>query len=81
MNKYSSLTSCTRIYILARLLSDSSPRIAGGRLSDIIDFPYVAFLRVFYSNGYGEGEASNDCTATIIGKEWIITAARCFKYT
>lgn len=71
----------TNLFFLARIFSDVSPRIAGGRLSEIIDFPFVAFLRVFYRNEYGEGESSNDCTATIIGKEWILTSARCFKYT
>lgn len=60
--------------ILVNSYSNPSPRIIGGSIADIKQFPYIAYLHIKY------GSNGTSCTAVIIGDEWILTAAHCFEY-
>lgn len=61
--------------------SNLSPRIIGGSVANITKYPYAAFLAVFYPEDEENGkEDVSECTGVIIGEEWILTAAHCFKY-
>lgn len=65
----------------AKQILNLSPRITGGKESDIKRFPYAAFLGVYYSDDTNSYISDvSYCGAVIIGDEWILTAAHCFGY-
>jgi len=52
-------------------------RIIGGTLADADQYPSYVSLRAVYRTRTPEGEDENVCGATLIAKDWIITALHC----
>lgn len=49
-------------------------RIVGGQTAEIKDYPYVVYVRLMEVN------KEQMCAGSIIGFQWILTAAHCFEY-
>lgn len=48
------------------------PKIVGGNAAKLGQFPYFAYLRVYYPDFSG-----GTCGAALISDEWLLTAAHC----
>ena len=58
--------------------SEQSVRIVGGTETKVLQYPWQAFLRFTYeglSPGY---VVETSCGGSLIGDEWVLTAAHCF---
>lgn len=74
---YVNTFSITHKY-LEKPFANLSPRIAGGNVTDILKYPYAAYITIKYKNKGKHGQAY--CAAAIIGDKWILTAGRCYDF-
>ncbi|XP_055297287.1 trypsin-7-like isoform X1 [Sitodiplosis mosellana] len=70
---------CSSVMGSAKPFSNLSPRIVGGNVANITNHPYAAHIVVTYSGNNGV-EFQSNCAAAIIGRDWILSAARCFDH-
>lgn len=60
------------LYVLIIHAFNIEQRIAGGKTAELGQFPYFAYLRIYFpdfSTGF--------CGASLVNDEWVITAAHC----
>lgn len=62
------------VICLVNSSSNLSPRIVGGNITTIRTYPFTALVYYFFDD-----TQSNHCAGSIIGDEWILTAAHCIK--
>lgn len=61
-------------YLAANDSFKIEPKIVGGNVAKLGQFPYFAYLRVYYPDFSG-----GTCGASLISDEWLLTAAHCLE--
>ncbi|XP_055297288.1 trypsin 3A1-like isoform X2 [Sitodiplosis mosellana] len=67
---------CSLVTGSEKAFFNSSPRIVGGKVANITNHPYVAYLKLFHN--YFLPRDYSECVAVILSKDWLLTAAHCF---